>query len=83
MEYDFRVCAVNSAGIGDSAVCIKTAPSSLSQLTINSIYIGYEQLELDFQPSADEILGYEVKLDDGEWQKITPILFDNCLLYTS
>ncbi len=79
MEYDFRVCAVNSAGTGDSAICVKTAPSSLSQLTINSIYIGYEQLELDFQPSADEILGYEVKLDDGEWQKITPILFDNTL----
>lgn len=80
-EYDFRVCAVNSAGIGGEASNIQIAPSSLSQLTINTIYIGYEQLELDWQPSGDAILGYEVKLDDGAWQKITPIMFDNTLHY--
>ncbi len=81
-EYDFRACAVNSVGMGDAAKTAATAPSSLQMLTVNDVIEGYEQLELDWQPSIDEgVIGYEVRVDNGEWKRIEPVLYDGTLRY--
>ena len=79
-EYDFRVRAINSKGTGDSAILVETAPPKLIAPTIDSVTRGYEQLELIWLP-VEGATGYEVKLDEGEWQPIEPILYDEALHY--
>lgn len=80
--YDFAVCAVNSAGNGAASSSRQTAPHKLAAPEINSVVEGYEQLELDWYPVSDEnVTGYEVSLDGGEWQTIEPISYDGTLHY--
>lgn len=81
-EYEFRVRAVNTCGAGDSAVITQIAPPNLGAPTINDVIRGYEQLELEWLPITHvPVTGYEVKLDDGAWQKVDPIVFDGTLHY--
>lgn len=81
-EYNFKVCAVNSAGDGIAASVTETAPSSLGVPAINNVIRGNGQLELDWEPANDsKVTGYQVRLDDGEWIDAEPIVFDRTLHY--
>lgn len=81
-EYEFRVRSINSAGAGESASLTALAPSNLDAPTNYDVIRGYEQLEYVWDPSEDaSVTGCEVKIDDGEWQAIDPILFDGKLHY--
>lgn len=79
-EYEFKVCAVNSVGVSEPATLTATPPSSLGTPTINSVIRGNGQLELEWMPTDnDNVIGYQVRIDDGEWQETTPIKFDGTL----
>ena len=80
--YDFRVRAVSSAGIGDSALLTAIAPPVLEEPSNWEVFIGNEQVEVIWAPINDEsVTGYEVKTDNGEWTAIHPISFDGKLVY--
>ena len=80
-EYVFKVCAINSAGVSEAATLTATPPSSLDSPTINSVIEGNSQLELEWMPAPDDsnVTGYQVRLDDGEWQDTEPVKFDGTL----
>ncbi len=83
-EYQFAVRAVNSVGNGDISYYTAAAPSKLYAATVNKVVIGYEQLELDWQPYDEEdgVLGYQVQISDGgDWIDIEPVVFDGTLHY--
>lgn len=83
-EYEFRVRGKNSIGAGDYSKTVQTAPPKLAAPDVEKGAVaGYEQLEVAWNEVKDSgVLGYEVKLDNGEWQKITPIKFGGKLRYT-
>ena len=90
MEYDFAVCAVNSAGQGDAACTRENIPNSLAapQLVtdkqpdiVGGLIRGYAQMDMVWKPVEGNNVTYEVRVDDGEWQAVQPIPFGGTLCH--
>ncbi len=75
VDYTFKVRAVNAVGSGDAAEATCSTPANLGAVNAK-INIGYKQLDIEITPDESrKAKGYEIKIDDGEWQRVNTFTF--------